>query len=209
MADYENSPSLARMEVQQRSRRRSQRRVFGAVAIALVGTLTALVLTDAINLPNSNGPTRASGAASVTPRATSPRKARTAEPKVECRALTPDDPLRLWIAGDSLAGSLGPSLGLLTAKTGVVQPQYDSRVSSGLTDTGFFNWTRQATQEIATLDPEAIVYVIGTNDANLYADSQAAQYTQLTEDMMRLLVGTGRHVYWVNPPVMKDENLEA
>ena len=174
----------------------------------MAGILAALVLTDAIHLPSSDGPTRASGAASVTTPTSAPRRPSGAEPAVACRTLSTDDPLRLWIAGDSLAGSLGPSLGELTANTGVVQPQYDSRVSSGLMNTSFFNWPKHATQEIATLDPEAIVYVIGTNDANVYASTQAAKYQQLTEDMMRLLVGTNRHVYWVNPPVMKDENLE-
>ena len=207
MADYENSPSLARTQAQRRHRRRSQRRVFGAVAIGLVGILAALVLTDAIHWPSSDGPTRASGAASVTAPTSAPRRP-VGTPAVKCRTLTPDEPLRLWIAGDSLAGSLGPSLGELTANTGVVQPQYDSRVSSGLMNTSFFDWPKHATQEIATLDPEAIVYVIGTNDANVYASTQAAKYQQLTEEMMALLAGTNRHVYWVNPPVMKDDALE-
>ena len=45
-----------------------------------------------------------------------------------CRSpLTTTDPLRLWIGGDSLAGSLGPALGTLTAATGVVAPVFDSR----------------------------------------------------------------------------------
>ena len=80
------------------------------------------------------------------------------------RALTPDDPLRLWIAGDSLAGSLGPSLGEITAKTGVVAPVYDSRVSSGLANPSFFNWPKHATTELARLRPEAVAFIIGTND---------------------------------------------
>ncbi len=50
----------------------------------------------------------------------------------QCRALSTTEPLRLWVGGDSLAGSLGPSLGKLAGATGVVQPYFDSRVSSGL-----------------------------------------------------------------------------
>ncbi len=30
-----------------------------------------------------------------------------------------------------------------------------------------------------------------------------------TEQMMRILVGSGREVYWVNAPVMRDERLES
>ena len=82
----------------------------------------------------------------------------------EDHLLPPDDPLRLWIAGDSLAGSLGASLGEMTAETGVVAPVYDSRVSSGLANPSFFNWPKHATTELARLRPEAVAFIIGTND---------------------------------------------
>jgi hypothetical protein len=124
------------------------------------------------------------------------------------RPLSPSDPLRLWIAGDSLAGSLGPSLGDITAKTGVVQPVFDSRVSSGLSNPDFFDWPKHATQEIQRLHPEVVVFVVGTNDANVWDDSQAAQYAELTDQMMGLLAGGQRTVYWVVPPPMRDEGLE-
>ena len=52
------------------------------------------------------------------------------------------------------------------------------------------------------------MFIIGTNDAQVYDDRDAAKYEQLTEQMMRILVGDGREVYWVNAPVMKDDDLE-
>ena len=126
------------------------------------------------------------------------------------RALTTAAPLRLWIAGDSLAGSIGPSLGQLTADTGVVAPQYDSRVSSGLLTPDFFDWPQHAQEQLAQLDPEAVVFVIGTNDANVWSPNLAADYRLRTEAMMRELVGKDhRTVYWVGPPVAKDRDLEA
>ena len=83
-----------------------------------------------------------------------------------CRTLSTTDPLRLWVGGDSLAGSLGPALGTITGATGVVQPYFDSRVSSGLADPGFFDWPDHATTEMARLDPEVVVFIIGTNDSD-------------------------------------------
>ena len=125
------------------------------------------------------------------------------------RALTVAAPLRLWIAGDSLAGSVGPSLGQLTAATGVVAPHYDSRVSSGLLNPSFFDWPQHAQDQLAQLDPEAVVFVIGTNDANVWSPNREADYRFRTETMMRELVGTDhRTVYWVGPPVAKDPHLE-
>jgi hypothetical protein len=66
-----------------------------------------------------------------------------------------------------------------------------------------------AAEQLAELKPEVAVFIIGTNDANVYDDSLAAQYAQKTEQMMRVLASGGREVFWVNAPVMRDESLEA
>lgn len=130
------------------------------------------------------------------------------------RTLSTGRPLRLWIAGDSLAGSLGPALGEQTADTGVVAPVYDSRVSSGLANPGFYDWPKHATTELARLDPEAVAFIIGTNDYVIVTGTQAqgaawvADYTKRTEAMMKLLVGPDqRTVYWVSPPIMRTEKM--
>lgn len=208
MADPELiSPSRPRQGARRR-RKHARHRALGVVATLLGLALAGLWFTDTIRLPSGQGPHLAGS--SPAPRRLagddtgSPPTATTIR-----RALTPDQPLRLWIAGDSLAGSLGPSLGEMTATTGVVQPQYDSRVSSGLTNPSFFNWPRHAAEQLRVLNPEAVVFIIGTNDANVWDDSQAARYALLTEQMMKLLVGPGRDVYWVGAPVVRDKRFEA
>ncbi len=142
------------------------------------------------------------------------------------RRITTTQPLRLWIGGDSLAGSLGPGLGRLAADTGVVAPVYESRVSSGLANPGFFNWPKRATSELARLNPEAVAFIIGTNDypivtgKRLDGDSPivegqqpvrpkwSIEYEKKTEEMMQILVGDqNRTVFWVSPPVMKDSKI--
>jgi hypothetical protein len=131
------------------------------------------------------------------------------------RALNPGKPLRLWIAGDSLAGSLGPSLGQQTADTGVVAPVYDSRVSSGLANPGFYDWPKRANAELTRLDPEAVAFIIGTNDYVIVNGNEAegaawvADYTARTEAMMKLLVGPDqRTVYWISPPIMRTSKMQ-
>jgi len=130
------------------------------------------------------------------------------------RTLSTGKPLRLWIAGDSLAGSLGPALGEQTADTGVVAPVYDSHVSSGLANPGFYDWPKHATTELARLDPEAVAFIIGTNDYVIVSGETAqgaawvADYTARTEAMMKLLVGPEqRTVYWISPPIMRTEKM--
>ncbi len=201
--------SLRRAE---RSRRRSRyRRLSGFLAVGVLvlgATAAGLTVAGVIDLGGSTTTDRAdskqprAGAPSSTTKALSPTTTR--------RELTPDDPLRLWIAGDSLAGSIGPSLGELTAKTGVVQPQYDSRVSSGLLNPDFFDWPEHAGRELEDLDPEVVVFLMGTNDANVWRASLEEEYRLRTELVMHQLVGEDqREVFWVGPPVAKGRQLEA
>ncbi|HYV60633.1 MAG TPA: DUF459 domain-containing protein [Acidimicrobiia bacterium] len=128
-----------------------------------------------------------------------------------CRTpLTSTDPLRLWIGGDSLAGSLGPSLGDLTGKTGVVQPVFDARASSGLLSRGFLDWPKHAGDDMSLYNPEVTVFIIGANDAENIAEGTVrdptwrAQYAALVEEMLTALRGNGRAVYWIGAPVMAD-----
>jgi lysophospholipase L1-like esterase len=179
-------------------------RIISAVVAAVVVVVAALWFSDTLRIP-TDGPSFANAVSKETPTPDSTSKV--SEPAH--RPLTPTDPLRLWIGGDSLAGALGPSLGDLTAATGIVQPQYDSRLGSGLLEgVGEINWLEHAQEQMDELNPEVVVFIIGTNDASVYDESQAQEYAQLTEQMMRILVGDGREVYWVNAPVMRDHDLE-
>jgi len=132
--------------------------------------------------------------------------------------LTPDAPLRLWIAGDSLAHSVGNGLGKRAANTGVVAPVYESRVSSGLASPGFFDWPRRANEELPRLDPEIVVFVMGTNDwivpqATPVDGSGRPAWKAVYERQVQTLVDTfteaDRTLYWVGPPVLRDPKQEA
>ncbi len=142
----------------------------------------------------------------------------------KCRTpLTPADPLRLWIGGDSLAGSLGPALGQQMADTGIVQPTYDSRISSGLGNSGFFDWPKQATAEMERLNPEVVVFIIGTNDYSLARSAPTdatgvptwkAKYVEQVEAMLRIFETAGtptgpRKIYWVSGPTIKETRIDT
>ncbi len=205
-SDFEPTAPQRRAAQRDRQRRQTRNRVISAVLAGILIIAAALWFSDTLRIP-TDGPSFASGAVSddtPTPDST------VAKPKAPAhRALTTADPMRLWIGGDSLAGALGPSLGDLTAATGIIQPQYDSRVGSGLLDgVGEIDWFEHAQEQLDELNPEVVVFIIGTNDANVYNDSQAEEYALLTERMMKLLIGDGRDVYWVNAPVMRSQNLE-
>ena len=66
-----------------------------------------------------------------------------------------DDPLRLWIGGDSLAGSFGPALGETRGATGVVDSAHRLQGVERLADHGIRDWPEHAQQEMPTTNPEA------------------------------------------------------
>jgi len=215
--DTEPRPEPARM---------SRRRVVVVAAVAtlavVLGGMGALWATDVVDLGGGQDTALAQRAERATPPSTRPTGSGT--PAATCRApLTPEEPLRLWIAGDSLAGSLGPSLGERAAATGVVQPVYDSRVSSGLSTPGFFDWPKHATAEVRRLDPEIVVFIIGANDWRVPGSDDVdesgepawrSEYAQHVEEMLTVLEGVthegvARRIYWIGSPPMEDAKKDA
>jgi uncharacterized protein len=200
--DTTTAPSGSRRD--QRARRRTWRgRLLLGVVVLLLAGGTAYAVT---------GPLRPDDDGAVQPAETTTQPGDVvAASEGGCRApLDPHNPLRLWIGGDSLAGSLGPALGELTGRTGVVQPVVDSRVSSGLLSPDFFDWSKNGAEDMSTYNPEVAVFIIGANDAkNLPkgADQDPVwreRYATVVERMLEVLVGNGRSVFWVGAPIMSD-----
>ncbi len=135
------------------------------------------------------------------------------------RALTHAAPLKLWIGGDSLAGSFGPALGDTLGATGVVQTQIDYKVSSGLSSNDIRDWYTHATQQMLIANPEAVVFIIGANDTPIVSSLDAnrdgvpdwtVDYRAKVDRMMDLLVGTNhRPVIWLGPPTLGTQNLNT
>jgi uncharacterized protein len=197
----------ARRDARRRARRRNIGLLVGGIAGAFVTAGAALAVTGVVELDRGSEPAAARTSPGGT---TAPVVAGELEDR--CRApLSPDDPLRLWIGGDSLAGSLGPSLGEMTAGTGVVQPVFLSRVSSGLSSPEFFDWTERGLQEMYTVNPEVTVFIIGANDTSIVGGDEGQwrpQYEQRVEEMMTLLIGDDRSVYWIGAPIFEDRRSE-
>ena len=202
-SDDDTTPNASRREQRSRRRRIWHRSLIAGLAVALLAAGTAYAVTGPLQ-DDDRGGDRAS-----VPAPTS-AGAGTAAAQT-CRApLDPVDPLRLWIGGDSLAGSLGPSLGQRAGSTGVVQPVFDSRVSSGLLSPNFVNWPQHGADDMSLYNPEVTVFIVGANDAKNLPDGATrdpgwrAKYSALVEEMLTVIGGNGRAVYWVGAPVMAD-----
>jgi hypothetical protein len=136
---------------------------------------------------------------------------------VALRKLDHAHPLSLWVGGDSLAGSFGPALGDEVGATGVVKTVIDYKVSSGLWSNDIRNWHERATEQMSSVNPDAVVFIIGTNDSPVVNQVDAngdgvpdweADYRMKVARMMNLLVGPNhRTVFWLGPPTLGDDNM--
>lgn len=127
------------------------------------------------------------------------------------RALSHDEPLRLWVGGDSLAGEVGPSLGEQLADSGIVSTRVDFKVGSGLHDDGLRDWPTRAAEQMQSVQPDVAVFVIGANDASIVdrSGSWKARYRAKVSELMETLSDAGqRTLYWVGPPPLRATNLE-
>ncbi len=219
MADrpVDSDAHVSRRVRRQRRARRRWRSTASIVALIAVLVGFALVITETVRFGGSDSPSLAQTTDTTKAGSTGSTTTTTLAGR-PCRApLTDAAPLRLWMGGDSLAGSLGPALGTIAGNTGVVQPQFDSRVSSGLTNPTFFNWPDHATKEMSRLDPEIAVFIIGANDFGAPlnttngADGQAAwkaSYTAAIESMLTSFAAEARTVVWISSPPFKDDRNE-
>jgi hypothetical protein len=216
------SPRTSRAERRAHRTRRTRRGWWIALIVAIGVVAGAAMAVGAAALLNDDGEPSATP---PTPHRTPTTVSRssvttsTTTPGTKCRSvLTADAPLRLWIAGDSIAWSVGNGLGKQAAATGVVAPVYESRVSSGVSSPGFFDWPKRVAEELPRLNPEVVVFVMGTNDwmapqpTPLDATGQPAwkgKYEAQVQALVDALARDGRILYWLGPPILRDPKQDA
>ena len=59
----------------------------------------------------------------------------------------------------------------------MVDATIDYKVSSGLEDQGIRDWQQHAQEKMASDDPDAVVFIIGTNDASIVEHLRLATTT--------------------------------
>jgi hypothetical protein len=138
---------------------------------------------------------------------------------------TPENPAKVYIVGDSDAGTFGPYLQTLLDGTLVTATELNYKVSSGLARPDFFNWPAELEQKLPEVDPDIVVVTFGGNDSQglsvpeLRADGSidfivgdpvaneaewSAEYERRVGEVMDLLLENDRHVIWVGIP--NDDN---
>ena len=139
----------------------------------------------------------------------------TTVPAEATRAATEDDPITLWVIGDSFVELFGPALSNDADATGVIVPEVDFRFESGLIRDDYFDWPEHITARLPEVQPDAVVVTFGGNDGQpLVVDGEVLEpetppwlevyHDRVGEAMDVLLTGTTR-VYWIGLPIMPSD----
>ena len=149
--------------------------------------------------------------------ATSASRDTTATPVTATRegtVITAADPLRVWVAGDSMVEPVGNALMNRSDKLRSLKPYMTFRISSGLCRPDFYNWPKAMRQAMTKQHPEASVVMFGGNDYQdmFVAGKELARFTpewtkeyeRRVAQVIQILTEGGRRLYWLGAPVMRD-----
>jgi len=127
------------------------------------------------------------------------------------------DVVDVAVIGDSLANDLGSGMEDLFRNKRSVRVIKRTRHATGLMRDDYFNWNAALRKFIARSDADAIVVMIGGNDAQTvrvkgrrltrFTRPWLAEYERRVALFMRILKQAHTNVYWVGLPVVRSDKM--
>lgn len=133
---------------------------------------------------------------------------------------SPERPLRLWIAGDSLVVVPGESLLRAVAGNRAIEParKVDGRIASGLERPDVFNWFTHIEEQMRKRKPRAVVVMFGANDDHDFmtglpegaelggfgSPSWTTEYGRRVGGIMDAVTTRGAYLVWIGLPISRD-----
>ena len=160
-----------------------------------------------------DGSTETDGATSTTSTTTT-----TTEPVGPIRSVDADNPLTVFVGGDSQAEYLAQAVTTESDFALAVETQHE--ISTSLSRPDYFNWPARLREIDEEQNPEAVVLFIGANDHQDMADADGNRLIEGSEEWQLewsrrlaitfdLLEQPERHVFWVTQPPMRDGELDT
>lgn len=126
------------------------------------------------------------------------------------RVPTPRDPLRVWMAGDSLMGEIAQSYEESTSSINDVSVSNSVQIGTGLARPDVYDWPAAVTREVAEANPDVVVLIFGSNDDQdmmvnghrvaLGTAAWEAEYAQRVNQVMAAVASPNRTVIWLEAP---------
>ena len=136
------------------------------------------------------------------------------------RVPTAAAPLRVVVAGDSTAKSLGDTLIAETSGMPELALTNEGKVSTGLARSDYFNWGARMQEIVTQDDPEVVVFMVGANDGQSILEGDGTvvaqfgtpewteEYRRRVAGIMDLAKGGARRLIWVGEPNVGTGNVQ-
>jgi len=120
-------------------------------------------------------------------------------------------PRSVLVVGDSFAVGIGMTMAESLRGAANVRLDQKGKTSSGLDNAKFHNWGKTLEGLLAASRPDALVIMIGGNDAQNGPGTEvwAESYRQKAADFLGVAAKKNVPVYWVSLPPMRDSGLNA
>ncbi|MFO8076197.1 MAG: DUF459 domain-containing protein [Egibacteraceae bacterium] len=134
------------------------------------------------------------------------------------RTPTEEEPLAVWVAGDSLVEPLGAALSAALEEDVPAEVAAEPQYSTGLARPDYFDWPAHARATVAEEEPDVVVVMLGGNDdqdmrgedvIHRRDDVWVEEYRARVDDFLDALTAHGAEVLWVGLPVMQDPAFDA
>ncbi|MYB25702.1 MAG: DUF459 domain-containing protein [Acidimicrobiia bacterium] len=129
-----------------------------------------------------------------------------------------DEPLLLYVGGDSISRDLGEGLARLTPAD-LVKIDLDPRPATGLSRPDFFDWSQHLAGTLTVNRPDVIVVLFGANDfqnvehegevLDRFGNEWLDLYRKRVERIMTLLSQPGTQTVWVGQPPVREPRLSG
>ncbi len=166
-----------------------------------------------------DGAVTPAGSTATDPNATDATLPITTDNPADTAAPSTDNKAKVYIVGDSDAGTFGPYLQTLLDGTNIVETELNYKVSSGLARPDFFDWPAELIAKLPAADPDIVVATFGGNDSNILRDAAGndlfgypesdpegwtEEYRKRVGEVLDLMGANGATVVWVGIP--NDDN---
>lgn len=136
------------------------------------------------------------------------------------RVPTAAEPLRVAVAGDSTAKSMGDTLIAETSENAELAITNHGKVSTGLARSDYFNWGARMQEIVTQDDPEVVLFMVGANDGQSILEGDGTvvaqfgtpewteEYRRRVAGIMDLNKGGARRLIWVGEPNVGTGNVQ-
>jgi hypothetical protein len=142
-------------------------------------------------------------------------------PAPALRAPTVEEPLRVYIGGDSIVRDAGDAFLQLAAGSPILDPTLHYENATGLTRPDAYDWPAALVDDMATHRPDVAIILFGGNDSQgiqtptgevfqtVSEPGWQAEYARRVGGVMDLLRADGRVVLWVGLPPMREAGFDG